>query len=268
MTAAAIDSVFEKTTGIKFEVILVDNASTDGSREFFEKDSRIKYFYLSENLGFGQANNYGVEHGATGTYLFFLNTDTLLLNDAISRLFEYLEDNPSIGVVGSNLFSEFGQPVMSYERIFPGIFHTINSLLLSIPFQILFGKNANNNLKNKPIAVAYVSGAALMVSKTLFTQMGGFSSDFFMYYEETDLCKRICNSGYKIFNLPSSRIIHLEGGTIKRKSSNFNKEYITAKSREKFICRNHGKMYVFFDKLLCCLYYKLRPIRRLFTNDC
>ena len=76
LTSQCIDSIYEKTQGVRFEIILVDNASTDGSKEVFEKDTRITYIYSDENLGFGRANNLGAKV-AKGKYLFLLNSDTI-----------------------------------------------------------------------------------------------------------------------------------------------------------------------------------------------
>ena len=84
------DSVFAQTSGVLFEVILVDNASTDGSIELFEKDDRICFVESGGNLGFGKANNLGYNY-ATGKYLFLLNSDTLLLNNAIKEFFLQME---------------------------------------------------------------------------------------------------------------------------------------------------------------------------------
>ena len=85
VTAQCLDSIFRLTYGLSFEVILVDNASTDGSKEIFSQDKRIKYIYSDRNLGFGRANNLGFQTAA-GEYIFLLNSDTILLNNAVLHL--------------------------------------------------------------------------------------------------------------------------------------------------------------------------------------
>ena len=90
MTCECINSIIEKTQGLQYEIILVDNASTDGSKEFFEKDERIKYIYSEKNGGFGYGNNLGMKV-AKGKYFFLLNSDTLLINNAIKKFYDYAE---------------------------------------------------------------------------------------------------------------------------------------------------------------------------------
>ena len=109
MTAECIDSVFEKTHGIDFEIILVDNASTDGSREHFAGDSRITYIYNDENLGFGRANNAGIER-ARGRYVFLLNSDTLLIGNAIKTLCDHLDAHPETGAAAATYSTETARP--------------------------------------------------------------------------------------------------------------------------------------------------------------
>ena len=87
LTAACINSIFQYTEGVEFEVILVDNASTDGSREFFRKDTRIILIESEINLGFGRANNLGYEY-SHGKYVFLLNSDTYLLNNAVKIFYD------------------------------------------------------------------------------------------------------------------------------------------------------------------------------------
>ena len=106
LVVECIRSIREKTTGISYEIIIVDNDSKDNSLEIFstELDEDIKVVVANENLGFGKANNLGAQH-ATGKYLFLLNSDTLLINNAIQILYQYIEKNNHIGVVGGNLFT-------------------------------------------------------------------------------------------------------------------------------------------------------------------
>ena len=263
MTAAAIDSVFEKTTGVDFEVILVDNASTDGSREQFANDSRIKYFYLEENIGFGQANNYGVKNGASGKYVFFLNTDTLLISNIIKVFFDYISSNENIGILGCNLLNASKEPAYSFSRLFPGIVSDINLLTNGLLNKFLFNRNTNFNYSRNPVKVAYISGADLFIEKQLFTEIDGFSANYFMYYEETDLCLQSRKQGKKAINLPYAAIIHLEGGSQKciNRDSLINKEKRSIVSRATFFKRNHSPIYRFIEKGLYCTYLLLCGIK-------
>ncbi len=212
MTLECINSVFEKTKDIRFEVILIDNASTDGSKEFFEKDQRILYFYNTENLGFGKANNAGLKY-AKGRNILFLNSDTLLINDAISILSHFLDTHNDVGACGGNLFSLNYQPLHSYRRLSPLIFE-LNTLLSNIPTKLFYKKNEEHNHSSKPMAVNTIVGADLMIRKSILTKIGGaFDERFFMYCEETELCHRIRKANYKIMSVPDAKIIHLEGAS-------------------------------------------------------
>ena len=117
LTKNTIDSVNEKTKDLNYEIILVDNASTDGSVEFFEKEYKNKIIFIKndENLGFGRANNRGIKI-AKGKYVFLLNSDTLLINNAIKILFDFMEKNNNCGVCGGNLYTLTLQPTNSFFR--------------------------------------------------------------------------------------------------------------------------------------------------------
>lgn len=259
MTKECIESIKSKTSGISYEIILVDNASTDGSGEYFPYRKDIKYIYNHENIGFGRASNLGVSN-SNGKYIFLLNSDTLLLNNAIKILFDYLEHSDDTAVVGGNLYKFDETPTLSFERLFPGIRYTLNLLSKNILNRLSYGRNRVFNYSDKPLSVAYISGADLMVEREIYNRFHGLSEDYFMYYEETDLCYRIKNSNYKIYNIPSAKIIHLEGGSQKTKESIIKKLNIQLQSRNIFMKRNHKKLYCFFDRILFSLYLKLRNL--------
>ncbi|GHS85906.1 glycosyl transferase [Bacteroidia bacterium] len=214
LTANCIDSVFEKTEGINFEIILVDNASTDGSKEHFRNDARIQFIESDENLGFGRANNLGAKY-AKGKYLFLLNSDTILLNNAVKILANFLDDNPKVGICGGNLFDENQQPTLSYAIINSlSIKGELNLLSNNNMMKIKYGKNVVFNYSNRPIAVYAIIGADLMIRSNIFRQINGFDEDFFMYHEELELAHRVKKLGYKIYCTPDAKIIHLGGKSL------------------------------------------------------
>lgn len=222
LTKDCINSVFEKTSGVNFEVILVDNASSDGSKEYFARDKRIKYYYLSENIGFGKANNYGIKKSC-GKYIFCLNNDTLLINNAVKLFFDYCEEkysnNIPIGAVGCMLENPEGGIIHSYGK-FPSMIRNLISRIIS-PIYTLFGKRykkwGQESINTYEQRVDYVTGADMFVRRDLLNYYGLFDPDFFMYFEETELQFRLTKAGYPSMILSSPRILHLEGASIKNK---------------------------------------------------
>ena len=205
LTAACIDSVFEFSKGVEFEVILVDNASTDGSREFFEKDSRITYIYLQENCGFGRANNAGLER-ASGKYIFLLNSDTYLLNDALKLFFDKMEESgENVACLGTLLKDKDGNTIHSYGRF-----------LSAAPLykELLFGKPYDRYdpaewRKGNFFRADYATGADLFIRRSVISKYGLFDADFFMYYEDAELQSRYARHGCFSYIYDAPQIVHL-----------------------------------------------------------
>ncbi|GGF10257.1 hypothetical protein SAMN05443634_108180 [Chishuiella changwenlii] len=209
-----IRSVYEKTKDTKFEIIVVDNLSPN--REIEELNllfPDVKLVLNNKNAGFGAANNIGAKH-ALGKYLFLLNSDTILINDAISILTINFEKLPKAGVVGANLYSEDLKAIGSYENTFPGLMSDINLLFNDLIFKLKYRNylRFNKTLEIKKIG-GYIYGADFFIRKDIFEKSGTFDEDFFMYSEETELSKRIKNLGYEFYSIPEAKIIHLEGGS-------------------------------------------------------
>lgn len=257
LTLQCINSVYEKTQGISFEVILVDNASTDGSKEHFQEDNRITYIYSDENLGFGRANNLGLKY-AKGRNILFLNSDTVLVNNAIKILSNYIDNNLDVGACGGNLYTKDLNPNYSYEMFFPSITKEIDRFFCKIPSYILYGKNATHNYLNKPIKVKSICGADMMVRTHVLNVAGVFNESFFMYAEETELCHRIVRHNYKIHSVPDAKIIHFDGGSFNT-NNDTEKEYARLKMRyqSKFLyytitySKHYTKTAFFIWKLTC-----------------
>lgn len=224
MVIDCVNSIYDKTKGVSCEIIVVDNASNDGSVERLSEafGNRIKLIASPENLGFGKANNLGAVQ-ASGKYLFLLNPDTVLINDAIGILHGYMEDNPNVGVAGGNLYSPEMTPTPSFCRVFDDIAlekeraswrKLIGDRILA---KLPIGQNKPMSEFNHtvlPEKVAYIFGADMMLPRALFEAVGGFDPDFFMYGEEEELTWRITEQGYDVMSVPQAKIIHLEGATL------------------------------------------------------
>jgi GT2 family glycosyltransferase len=204
----AIDSALEKTIGVIYEIIVVDNASNDNSRKILSDkyQSNVIYIALPENIGFGRANNEGMKI-AKGRNVFLLNPDTILQNNAVKILSDYLDQNEGVGVVGANLYNEDGSAQPCFCHYYPSIGYELSNL-----FHLLFLYNREVfNYTEVPKKVSRVVGAAMMIKKGVINKTGMFDARFFMYAEEDEWCFRISKSGYTIFNLPQAKITHLDG---------------------------------------------------------
>ena len=208
----AIDSIIEKTRGVIYEIIVVDNNSNENIKDTLKKryEDKIIYISLPENIGFGRANNKGIEI-AKGRNIFLLNPDTILLNNAIKILNDYLDSDKKTGVCGGNLFNEKMEPTLSFSVFLPSLIWEIDIFFRGVISKLLHGKSIKFNFTDKPKRVAYIAGADMMIKKTVLDKTGIFDPDFFMYYEETELTYRIKKAGYNIVNVPAAQIQHLEG---------------------------------------------------------
>lgn len=204
-------SIRKYVSDITYEIIVVDNNSSENISELLMPyQNEVRCILLPENVGFGRANNKALEY-AIGRYIFFLNPDTLLLNNAVKILSDFMDNNPEVGVCGGNLYDEKMCPIHSFMPILPSPSWDLNTLLGEQLFRLRYGKNVQHNFTKHPIQVGYITGADMMVRREVLDQVGAFDPDFFMYFEETELTYRIVKAGWKVYAVPDSKIIHLEG---------------------------------------------------------
>lgn len=246
-----IESIKKNTHKVLYEIIVVDNASKDGSAEFIEYTyPDVHVLKNSSNLGFGRANNLGVDI-ASGDYLFFLNSDTLLISDAISELISYAQNNikNNIGVVGCRLLSFDGKRPNTSFGYFPSPSSEIRyiiSKLVKRPYGIAEG--------TRPLNVDFVCGADMLICKDLFYSIGKFDENYFLYYEETDLQKRIANAGYSRVILPYASIIHLDGASFGLRGLTYQRFRIAQISYNYYIARHfHGLSYYVMRLFVCVI---------------
>lgn len=252
LTRNCLNSLYEKTQDVNFDVFVVDNDSKDGSCEMIKEEfPQVKLIENKENLGFGRANNIAIRQ-SEAKYVFLLNTDTVLINNAIKIMIEFL-DNPAhqdIGACGGNLYDKDNNNALSY-----GYLPSLKTKFVKT-FQLkLFFPNENRKISDKGLnkadelkQVDYITGADLMIRKSVLDQVGIFDEDFFLYYEETELQHRINKAGYRIFIIPSAKIHHLE-----RQSST------NSKNRRKVFLESE---YLFYKK--CYGIKKYSPVKLVF----
>ena len=210
----SISSVFEKTEGVSYEIIVVDNASSDGSVQLLSDKygDKITILEAGGNLGFGRANNLGIGR-VRGKYIFLLNPDTLLINNAIKILFDFLEQNPKTGIAGGNLYYSNGRPAHSFARkLRKKKESAVINILLTVKYRLM-RRRPDFNYKDKNIKVGYVTGADMMIRKVALLDSGLFDPDFFMYAEDIELSVRLTEKGWASYSVPAARITHIESAS-------------------------------------------------------
>lgn len=213
LTVKCLESVFKYTSGIKFEVIVIDNNSDDGSVLTINRifKNKVKIIKNKENLGFGKANNQGMQI-AEGRYVCLLNSDTLLIGNLFDKVIEWFEGQAlvdvgsKVGMVGVKLLN----PDRSEQESF-GSFPT----LLRVARTVFLGHFLPVHLPDETRKVDWVKGACMILKKEVFETVGGFDENIFMYVEETEWCYRVRKAGYQIVYWPQAAIIHYGGASSK-----------------------------------------------------
>lgn len=207
-----VDSV--KNTFSEAEIIVVDNASTDGSGEII-KSLPVKAIFSGENIGFSKANNLGLKQ-ATGDAVLFLNPDTVVKEGTIMRCLDFLEQTPDAGAVGCKVVLPDRKLDQACKRKFPTPFNSFCTIFKIAKILPRLGYNLSYLDDNGVYQVDCLVGAFMLCSGQAIKLTGGFDEDFFMYGEDIDLCCRIKKSGLKIWYLGDCEITHIKGASGKK----------------------------------------------------
>ncbi len=194
------------------EIIVVDNGSHDGTVAMVrERFPSVRLIANRENRGFTGGNNQGIRV-ARAPLLFLLNPDTEVLDDALVRLLTYLEREPRVGLVGPQLLNPDGT-VQSSRRRFPSlpVLFLESTWLQAVGRPWLRRYYVDDRSSHVEQRVDWVTGAAMMVRRSVLDEVGLFDEGFFMYSEELDLCRRIRAAGWEIAYLPTAKVIHYVG---------------------------------------------------------
>jgi len=212
---ACLDSVIRETAPGSFEIIVVDNASTDQSMQMVsERYPDVLLVRNNVNIGFAAANNQGIG-AARGSYVLLLNPDTVIHDRAIDRVASFLENNPSAGVAGCRLkFPD--EKVQISIGAFPSVrgeFFTSTFLYLLLPKNAVVGRKGISVFdSDKEQKVEWICGAFFMIRKSLIDKIGPLDTRFFMYSEEVDFCRRTWESGAGVWYTPCASVTHFWGG--------------------------------------------------------
>lgn len=262
LTLNCIKSIIDRTNGVSYEIIVSDNLSSDNTVEQIRiRFPKVKVICNKSNLGFGAANNRALEK-ASGKYIFYLNSDTILLNNAVKFFFDYWEkSNECLGAIGAKLLS----PDMTYIHsggIFPTYKSSIKYYLITFIktiikhiFKISKNKSAVQKFSNN---IQYVTGADLFLKNDDYAF---FDERYFLYFEETDLQYKMFVNNKTIKLIEGPQIIHLEGG-----SNNKKREYLksfsfceSCKSNILYLQKNYriNKIKSYLLGSIICLIYRI-----------
>ena len=215
LTLDCLRSVYDQTNGLSFEVIVVDNASTDGSASAVAKQfAEASVIALDDNIGFARANNLASER-ASGEYLLLLNPDTVVLDRAIERLVAFAGEHPDAGIYGGRTVFEDGtlNPTSCWRRptLWSEFCHAVGASRLFRRNRVFDPESLGRWPRDTVRHVDIVTGCFFLITAELWKRLGGFSPCFFMYGEEADLCLRARSEGYRPVICPTAQIVHYGG---------------------------------------------------------
>jgi hypothetical protein len=241
MLKGCLKSVYDSTSGVSFEVIVVDNASTDDSLQMVKANfPKARIIENRMNLGFSKANNMGLA-AASGKYCMLLNNDTIVKDGAFKQLVEFMDKTPTCGACGPKLLNEDG----SVQRQ-GGIF--------AVPFW----------RAKSPVSVSFLMGACLMVRREVVKSVGMLDENLFFYNDDLDWVRRIKGAGHKLFFVPSSEVIHFGGGGAKQ---TFNRRmFIEGFRGGLYFCKKHyGALAYHLYRFTLALFFPLSVLLLAFS---
>lgn len=216
-----LDSVYAETKTSPLEVIVVDNASSDGSQQMVkDRFPQARLIENADNLGFGKANNQGLAITG-GEFIMFLNSDVIVLDRAIDKLVEYLAANGDVAMVGPRLLNVDGTFQHACRRNLP---NPVNSFLYLSGLGRLLPSGGPSYKReeedeNATGPTQAISGAAMLFRRGVYDSIGGFDEDFFMYGEDLDFCKRVQDRVGPIAYVAEAKITHIYGGSSKKRKA-------------------------------------------------
>jgi GT2 family glycosyltransferase len=236
--------VIKAIKNIDAEIFVVDNNSTDGSKEFFtNRFPQVKFIWKKENVGFAKANNEALQL-AKGDKILFLNPDTIVQEDCFEKCLSFFSTIKDIGALGVRMIDGSGNYLPESKRGFPSLFTSVckmSGLTKLFPHSKLLATYYLGHLPENEINEAdVISGAFMMADKNVLDRVGGFDETFFMYGEDIDLSYRIQKSGFKNYYFSQTTLIHFKGESTQKKSVQYIRNFYGAMLL--FVKKHYGKV--------------------------
>lgn len=245
-----LQSIYAIIKNIDFEVIVIDNNSPqrdiEGLKDQYED---VKFLLLEENLGFGRANNYGLEL-SKGRYVLFLNPDTILTQDFISPIIEFAEKNSNVGGCGPMLVYEDLSFQNSFGNRMGLLYETAEAFMFISAYRKLFRLLRKKDiLAGNIFKVGWLSGACILIRTDLVKKVNGFDADYFLNYEDIDLCRKVEDLGYNNYYFSAYKCIHLDHSS---QNKNFENLVLTRyESRLVYSSKHYG---IFSRSFVFCVH--------------
>jgi len=240
-----LESVYANADGLDYEIVVIDNGTFDHCREVVRAHfPAVRFIQSDTNLGFSGANNLASKT-CRGRNLLFLNPDTEIVGPALQTLVSFLDSTPAAGIAGPKLLNTDLSIQTSCIQRFPTILNQVfdsEALRSSFPKSSFWGTRPLL-IDSTPVKVEVIVGACLMIKASVFSQIGCFHSDYFMYAEDVDLCFSARQAGWKSFYVPASRVVHHGGGSSDNQTENHFAAIVMRESVLKFFARKRGRVY-------------------------
>ena len=238
---ACLQSIYQnKPEQYAIEIIVVDSGSNDGTATLIhEQYPEIRFLPQKKNVGFTRGNNIGLAE-ATGRYLLLLNPDTEIIRDALTTMIHFMDSNPQVGILGPHTLNTDGT-TQSSRRGFPGKRYALyESLWLreQMPQSVKDAFFLPDAPDNAIIPVDWVQGSALLARRDVYAQIGGLDTEYVMFWEETDWCKRAKDAGWEVVYLGTAQITHHGGKSTEQVKSNLHIHFQNSKLR--YFRKYHG----------------------------
>lgn len=252
-----VKSILSNISENEYECIIVDNNSSQEEKDLLYNAlctyPEVKIYFLESNNGFGFGNNFGINK-SSGDILFLLNPDTLITRDIFTDAKNIMDRFPDFGVIGPKIYNEYKIQEKSVG-IFPNLFlEFLNIFSLSRFIEKKYFERKVQKTTKDFIEVDWITGSAMFIRRSVFDRVGGFDTNYFMYSEEIDLCKRIKAMGGKIIYYPSIELIHKGSVGSKKNYYFFTK---TSYESKYYYIKKH---FIGIEKLLILLFLKIQII--------